>query len=601
MRGRAVVLALCSLLLAPSLLCAADGDLDPSFGGTGVVTMPFSDVVQDAGGLALQADGMIVAAGRVASSYGALGSLALARYAADGTPDPAFGSGGLVTTTLTGEEPWNVIVHPDGALYVLRVGGGDILLARFTSTGDLDLTFGTGGVVTTDCGGSEGVGARGDYLVVQPDGRLVVGVSSTSGPIPSACLVRYAADGSLDGSFGSGGIALVPGFIVTDLALQADGGILVAGATTMTPEPLAFAVLRVLADGTVAPGFGAGGLALAEDYTLAYAVAAQPDGRVAALSRSPMTLDLALLRYRADGSRDTSFGDDGVVTTTIVGSAESYDPIDLAIQGDGTIVVGCTGETSTGPPIGVFEHFAFLRYTSNGTLDSAYGSAGLAEPGVGGAITSLRMQPDGKAVALGSPISTPLGAEWNIARTVGFSHRCPAPPALGCKVTLAPQAASFKVRNVAPPSKKNQLQWKWKGDATMLADFGDPIGGDDYALCVYDESGMGATLLSSAIVPGGGTCKAKPCWKPLGTTGLAFSESRRVVYGIGSLKLKAGIAGKAQIQVKAQGAWLVAPSLPLGLPTRVQLVSEGGTCWEAVYSAPNASKNDGVQFQGKSD
>jgi hypothetical protein len=112
---------------------------------------------------------------------------------------------------------------------------------------------------------------------------------------------------------------------------------------------------------------------------------------------------------------------------------------------------------------------------------------------------------------------------------------------------------------------------------------------------VYD----GGTLASHAVVAGGGTCKGKPCWKPLGATGLGYSDSRKLAYGVGSIKLKSGAAGAAQILVKAQGAWTAPPSLPLGSPVLVQLASETGACWEAVYSVP--TKNDGVSFQAKSD
>ena len=72
MRRRAVLFVACLVSIAPlGSSRAADGDLDPTFGGTGVVTVPFSDLVQDAGGMALQS-GAIVVAGRVASSYGGL-------------------------------------------------------------------------------------------------------------------------------------------------------------------------------------------------------------------------------------------------------------------------------------------------------------------------------------------------------------------------------------------------------------------------------------------------------------------------------------------------------------------------------------------------
>lgn len=591
MRGAVVALSVCLVALAPGSVRAADGDLDPSFGGTGVVSVPIVDVVVDAGGLALQADGRVVVAGRRAGSFGADGSLVLARFGADGSPDGTFGSGGQVTTVLSGIAPRDVVVHPDGSLYVLRVNG-DILLSRFSATGDLDLAFGVGGVLTTDCGGSEGVSLdAGDFLVIQPDGKLVVGVGSGAG----ACVVRYEANGTLDVSFGTAGIALVPGFSLADVALQADGKILLAGRDGTSSLP---AVARLQADGAMDLGFDGDGLVTSDAVGLPLplqymvGVAAQADGAVVATT----AYDFTLLRWKSDGKPDGTFGENGVAAPAIVGSADSYGAVDLAVQPDGKLVVGGIGFVDLGPPVnGILDHFVLVRLRNDGVLDSSYGVGGVSEPGVTSRMTTLRLQPDGKALSVGSVLSTPLGTAWRIARTLAYSNGCPAAPALGCKTATAPAGATLKIRNAGQGSKKSQLQWKWKGDATLLADFGDPVGGDDYALCLY----QGGTLASRAVVAGGGMCKSKPCWKPIGTTGLGYSDSRKLAYGIGSIKLKAGSAGAAQMQVKAQGAWAVPPGLPLGTPVLVQLASEAGACWEAVYSA--ATKNDGVSFQAKSD
>jgi uncharacterized delta-60 repeat protein len=592
MRGAAIVLTLCFLVCAPGLAGAADGDLDSSFGGTGVVAVPVTDVVVDAGGLVLQPDGRIVVSGRRAGSFGADGSLVLARFGADGSPDGTFGTGGQVTTVLSGGG--NVVVHPDGSLYVLRLNG-DILLSRFSATGDLDIAFGTGGVVTTDCGGSEGVDptlsfGSGDFLVMQPDGKLIVGVGSDA----AACVVRYGADGVLDATFGTAGIALVAGFSLADVALQADGKILLAGRDGASLLP---AVARLQADGVVDLGFDGDGLVTSDavvlppDHQYLVGVAVQPDGGVVATAP-----DFTLLRWKSDGKPDATFGAKGVADLPIAWGFDGYGAVDLATQPDGKLVVGGIEFVYIGAPLnGVADGFVLARVRNDGLLDPSYGVGGVSEDGVTSRMTTLRIQPDGKAVAVGSVMSTPLGTAWLIARTLAHSNGCPAAPVTGCKSTTAPAGASLKIRNVGSPSKKNQMQWKWKGDATTLAELADPIGGDDYAFCVYDAG----TLASHAVVSGGGACKAKPCWKPLGTTGLGYSDSRKLAYGIGSIKLKSGAAGAAQIQLKAQGVWTVPPSLPLGSPVLVQLASETGACWEAVYVTP--TKNDGVSFQAKSD
>ena len=153
----------------------------------------------------------------------------------------------------------------------------------------------------------------------------------------------------------------------------------------------------------------------------------------------------------------------------------------------------------------------------------------------------------------------------------------------------------------AATDPKAKYQWSWqKGAATTLGDLGDPVGGDDYTLCVYDESGA-PTLATGAVIPGGGTCKGKPCWKALGTSGFAYKDSKRLRFGIAAIELKAGPDGKAHLQIKGQGATLPVPALPAPLPLRVQLTAENGTCWESVFSTTGTTRNDGARYQGKSD
>lgn len=592
-RAAAVVSLAVILLVAPAPVRAADGDLDPSFGGTGSVVVPVSGTEVDAAGMALQADGRIVVAGRVASSFGVAGTLVLARYEPDGTPDAGFGSGGVVTTALSGEGPLAVVASPDGTLYVLRANG-DVLLSHFGATGDLDLAFGSGGTVTTDCGGDEAYGT----LVQQADDKLVAEVTRANGTTYDACIVRYAADGSLDPSFGTGGVAIVPDFVPHDLALQPNGAILVAGGKYTVYPQSAFAVARLGDDGAIDAGFGANGIVTtprAFAYDFAANVVSQPDGRIVATS-----YDFFLVRYRADGKPDATFGADGIATPTVAGNADDYYTVGIAPQRDGRIVMGAIGYVFSGPPLnGIEDFFAVVRLAKDGTLDASYGTNGVSDLPVGGLPTAMRLQPDGKAVLNGSVIPSPFGATWQVARTIGFSSPCPATPAPACKAPIAPEATVLKLVGTTPATK-NQLQWKWKGDATTLADFGDPAGGDAYELCLYDESGT-PTLVGQSIIAGGGRCKGKPCWKPLGSKGFAYSDGQRIVFGIGSIKLKAGVAGKASVQVKGQGGWLVPPSLALGLPLRVQLMRVGGACWEAVYSSAHASRNDTERFQGKSD
>jgi cysteine-rich repeat protein len=172
---------------------------------------------------------------------------------------------------------------------------------------------------------------------------------------------------------------------------------------------------------------------------------------------------------------------------------------------------------------------------------------------------------------------------------------CSTTPAGGCKLPTASKKAQLQIADKTPDSK-DRLQFKWgKGAATTMAEFGSPTTTTGYALCVYDNG----NLVTHANIPAGGTCAGRQCWtqKP---TGFQYKDKDLTPHGIAQLKLKAGIAGKAQVQVKGSRDNLLTPTLPLTLPVRVQLQNSLGTCWEANFSAP-ASKNVPALYKDKSD
>lgn len=174
---------------------------------------------------------------------------------------------------------------------------------------------------------------------------------------------------------------------------------------------------------------------------------------------------------------------------------------------------------------------------------------------------------------------------------------CGPTPETGCRQPTVVGKASLKLKNSAT-NEKDQLQWKWgSGAATALADFGDPTTTETYHLCVYDNG----VLRSSTRIPAGGTCSGKPCWKA-GTHGFQYKSKDLTPDGAAQLKLKEGVAGKAQIQLKGKGALLEMPGTgALVGPVIVQLKQASeAVCWEATFSVP-FGKNDGASFGDKSD
>ncbi|MHC4416919.1 MAG: hypothetical protein ACYS0G_16755, partial [Planctomycetota bacterium] len=186
-----------------------------------------------------------------------------------------------------------------------------------------------------------------------------------------------------------------------------------------------------------------------------------------------------------------------------------------------------------------------------------------------------------------------------------FTVLCGPTPRAGCHVSTKPQKAALVLKDV-PRAAHNRLQWKWiRGQATELANFGDPMTSDDAALCLYDESGSEPILIFAATAPAGSTCGGRPCWKQMhsrrGERGYRYKDKALVADGIRRMLLQPGEHGKAKILVAARGVNLALPALPLQLPLRVQLQAATGQCWEATYSEAGTKQNDERRFRAKAD
>ena len=168
---------------------------------------------------------------------------------------------------------------------------------------------------------------------------------------------------------------------------------------------------------------------------------------------------------------------------------------------------------------------------------------------------------------------------------------CTAAPADGCRLPAVAGKAVLTVKDNAVDGR-DLLSWRWlKGSATTIADFGDPVNGDGYFLCVYD----GAARVSSMSLPAGGLCAGKPCWAAK-KTGFGYRDKELTPDGALVATLKAGTEGKAMIVVTGKGVPLETPdpSIFTG-PIRVQLQrADGGICFEAEYGAPFKKNKSGT-------
>jgi uncharacterized delta-60 repeat protein len=337
----------------------ANGSLDTGFGSGGVATVDITAGSNDeAFGVALQPDGKIVVVGT--SRVGATDDFAVARWHPDGTLDADFGTDGVLTTDIAGgpDGAQAVAIQADGAIVVAGNAGNagndnDFGVVRYLADGTLDPAFGNGGKVTTNIAGMTDLGQA---LAITAEGMIVVaGRVAIDGGAPSDFgLVRYLADGTPDPAFGNGGIVQTdfasdsddnPFAVVSDGSTIVVGGYSFGGATGSD-----FALARYAANGTLDPSFGNGGLVttdfgIGEDY--GHALAVGPGGVIAMAGQatSATIQDLAIARYSATGVLDTTLGANGLVTVDFYGSGDLGRAV--AFVGTSVLAAGYTANGST--------------------------------------------------------------------------------------------------------------------------------------------------------------------------------------------------------------------------------------------------------------
>ncbi|MCC7307089.1 MAG: VCBS repeat-containing protein, partial [Acidobacteria bacterium] len=385
----------------------APGILDPSFGSNGIVSTPVSVSSENAYGAMIQPDGKTIVVGLnqavLLGSNSALISQAdfvVTRLNPDGSFDPGFGDGGKVFTDFgtKGDSAQSAAYQPDGKIVVAGFksqtpsggtgGPADFALARYNPDGSLDQSFGAGGKVVTDLGGST---EQARSVAIQPDGKIIVGGSSNGFGI-----ARYNPDGSLDPTFGVGGFIRGSLFSANKMALQPDGRIVTTGAGSSGTSSV-FVTARFNTDGSFDESFGNGGfvqtdIGAYEDTPRSVAIA--PDGKIVVVGVSyhgggTGSRAFATVRYNVDGTLDTSFGGTGMVVTDQNPAYPSYqfnEGFTVAVQSDSRVVVAGTG---------------MVRYNANGTLDTSFGTNG-------GLLTNpispqdITVSLEGRIVAVGS-------------------------------------------------------------------------------------------------------------------------------------------------------------------------------------------------------
>ncbi len=382
-------------------ITGAPGTVDSSFEG-GNVLVPVGDADAYAYAMAQDSEGRLVIAGNCHDHRGDFGLLRLTR---DGRPDAEFGDGGVVTTEIgSGSDVARAVaIDAQGRIVVAGTTdngshGIDFAVARYLTDGELDTSFGDGGKVVTTLGEDSDTAYA---LLLQPDGKLVVGGDSNRGSAQSGmdfALVRYFDDGQLDREFGDEGVVIqsIASFAGRDsvyaLALQDTSGepkiVAVGGEGD-------FSLARFTADGFLDTTFGEQGLLsglFGSTIGAARAVAVDAAGELFVAGHAGH--DFALVKLTGSGSLDASFGTEGRVVTPV--SESNWDEAQgLALEADGKVVVGgwaYEDDSSAG-------NTALVRYTDDGLLDEAFGDGGIVITPVAAAkradqASALLLQPD---------------------------------------------------------------------------------------------------------------------------------------------------------------------------------------------------------------
>jgi uncharacterized delta-60 repeat protein len=389
---------------------AQAGTLDPTFGNGGVVTTSFANGSAGVGSFE-QSNGDIVAVAQVDFVQGAGTGIGLVRYSSTGALDNTFGANGITNTIFAGFtfDPFGFAVQKNGDILVAgeaisSAGRIEFGLARYTPNGVLDATFGNGGLVTTS------VGQRVDVptaLLLEPNAKIVMAgfeVGQEGVSPGKMSMVRYNSNGSLDATFGTGGISLVTDSITGPeaLALLSNGSYLAVGQngngkTGVVVELNSKGVLQ----SKVTPGTLTAALSSSQGGSSPTIFQDNGDYVVATTSCTDDSqcrgTKIGVSRFLETGKVDTSFN---------ATSFESFDPRQttsegkaMALQANGQIVVG--GLINLDLPI----LGGLARLDANGELDTSFGTAN----SLGGCctvtseqtFTGLLIQTDGNIVAIG--------------------------------------------------------------------------------------------------------------------------------------------------------------------------------------------------------
>ena len=328
------------------------------------------------------------------------------RLLSAGVLDPTFGTLGKTTTDILNRNETGSAMVIDGSdnIFVAgstangnQVNSSDFALAKYNSSGNLITTgFGGGGKSATDFFGNQD---EAYAMTLQTDGKIILAGRAfySDGVNSDFAIARYKTDGTLDTDFGSGGKVVV-NFLAQDNAtgvvMQGDKIIVVGSVSSGGAGTTQLAIVRLNANGSIDTTYGTNGMI--SSAALPAATGAILDGSQRLLVTSTGE-DFTLLRFTSTGQQDTSFGTAGVASVDFAGKDDTARA--LVLQGDKIVVAG---DTQLSGPLNTAVGLA--RFNSNGTLDSSFGTGGTTSLDFTNSLDQARgvaLTPDGKIVTAG--------------------------------------------------------------------------------------------------------------------------------------------------------------------------------------------------------
>jgi uncharacterized delta-60 repeat protein len=400
----AVIVATTAILMFAPTAYASDGDLDTTWGGDGVVVSTHTDA-SAAYAIANYPDNRVLVVGSVVDSPAS--RILVSRFLADGTADTTCNGTGEFIDTVNDAVASDVVVLSDGSFVVAGTTQtnniGTLFVAKFTSTCNLDTTFGTTGIATY----SALFGTSGRALVVQSDGKIIVvgdeypTVSDSSDQ--RVLVTRFSALGALDTSFGSSGRFISSSNEkgqAQDVVIDSSGRIIFTGSIVGTVAPDAAIVGRLTRNGQLDSTFATLGYFINEfngDAQLD-AIDIRPNGNLVAIGTHVVSYSTgpqnALIVCLTDqGALDSTCNSVGWDFLSDFPNDVYAD--DVFVTPDNKILF--SGASDDGNP----QPFV-MRLNHNGTPDNSFATSGTWRgTSLIGRMYSVTIQSDGRILAAG--------------------------------------------------------------------------------------------------------------------------------------------------------------------------------------------------------